>query len=183
MFDKDKPPPGSEGRSPDQTDLSDQASVAFTKRDVEDAQRLFLLIAQSASAASGKASPASVFANPDGSNKKIVLQAIARRVFLNRRERLKRLNPAMFGEPAWDMLLALYFTEDAGPRQTVGRLIKMSNAPATSALRWVHYLEKEQLVVREAHPHDRRVMFLDLTPKARDLLEDYLKSLAWLGTE
>ena len=48
----------------------------------------------------------------------------------------------MFGEPAWDMLLALYFTEDAGPRQTVGRLIKMSNAPTTSALRWVHYLEK-----------------------------------------
>jgi DNA-binding MarR family transcriptional regulator len=182
MFEKDKPPLGIEGRSPEGAVSSDQTAVTFTKRDVEDAQRLLSRIAQSAVPVSGKPSAASVFANPDRPNK-IVLQAIARRVFLHRRERLKRLNPAMFGEPAWDMLLALYFTEDAGPRQTVGRLIKMSNAPATSALRWVHYLEKEQLVLREAHPNDRRVMFLDLTSKARDVLEDYLKSLDGLGTE
>lgn len=182
MFDKDKPSPGAEGGSSERADRRNQAAITFTKQDMEDAQRLLSRIAQAAAAASAKPSAPSVFANPGG-NKKIVLQAVARRLFLHRRERLKRLNPAMFGEPAWDMLLALYFTEDAGPRQTVGRLIKMSNAPTTSALRWVHYLEKEQLVVREAHPHDRRVMFLDLTSKARELLEDYLKSLDGLGTE
>jgi DNA-binding MarR family transcriptional regulator len=181
MFEKDKLPPGIEGRSPDEAASSDQTAIPFTKRDVEDAQRLLSRIAQTAASGVAKR-PTSVFANTDGNNK-IVLQAIARKLFLHRRERLKRLNPAMFGEPAWDMLLALYFTEDAGPRQTVGRLIKMSNAPATSALRWVHYLEKEQLVVREAHPNDRRVMFLDLTAKARDVLEGYLKSLGELGTE
>lgn len=180
MFDKDKPSPGVEGRPPDTAAPSSQAAITFTKRDVEDAQRLLSRIAQLAAPASEKPPTSSVFASPDGHNK-IVLQAIARKVFLHRRERLKKLNPAMFGEPAWDMLLALYFTEDAGPRQTVGRLIKMSNAPATSALRWVHYLEKEQLVVREAHPNDRRAMFLDLTSKARGVLEDYLKSLDELG--
>jgi DNA-binding MarR family transcriptional regulator len=182
MFDKDKPPLGIDGRSPDKAASSDRAAIVFTRRDVEDAQRLLSRIAQSVAPVSAQPPTSSVFASPGGHNK-IVLQAIARKLFLHRRERLKKLNPAMFGEPAWDMLLALYFTEDAGPRQTVGQLIKMSNAPATSALRWVHYLEKEHLVVREAHPNDRRVMFLDLTSKARDLLEDYLKSLDGLGIE
>lgn len=182
MFDKEKPSPGAEGSSSDKAGPSNQAAITFTRQDVEAAQRLLSLIARSTAAASPKPSPPSVFANPDG-HRKIVLQAVARKVFLLRRERLKVLNPAMFGEPAWDMLLALYFTEDAGPRQTVGRLIKMSNAPATSALRWVHYLEKEQLVVREPHPNDRRVMFLDLTSKARGILEDYLRSLDGLGLE
>ena len=182
MFDKDKPPPGIEGRSSDKSKPSSEASVAFSRQDVEDAQRLLSRIAQSTAAGSPRQPMSPLFANADGHNK-IVLQALARKVFIHRRERLKKLNPAMFGEPAWDMLLALYFTEDAGPRQTVGRLIKMSNAPATSALRWVHYLEKEQLVVREPHPNDRRVMFLDLTAKARNLLEDYLRSLSDLGSE
>ena len=181
MFDRDKPRAGPADSSRNEDRPSNQTFVRFTRQDVDDATRLLSRIAKSATPAGegGSREPDA----PAYDQERIILQATARQIFLLRRERLKKLNPAMFGEPAWDMLLALYFTAGAGPRQTISQLTKMSNAPATSALRWVQYLEKEQLVVREPHPNDRRVVFIELTEKAEDVLEDYLKSLPELGIE
>ncbi len=85
----------------------------------------------------------------------------------------------MFGEPAWDMLLALYITE-TGPRQTVGKISEMSGAPASSAYRWLQYLERERLILREPHLTDRRVIYVELTSKGRETVEGYLVSLTQL---
>jgi DNA-binding MarR family transcriptional regulator len=100
--------------------------------------------------------------------------ASAKRIIAARRFRSECFKKPMFGEPAWDMLLALYTSSVEGPRQSVGRLSAASGAPATTALRWLDYLVKEQLVIREANPTDGRSDFVELTDKGRSTMENYL---------
>lgn len=79
----------------------------------------------------------------------------------------------MFGEPAWEMLLALYVAE-GGPRQTVSCLAKLSGAPKATALRWMDYLSQAKLIRRDLHPTDKRVVFVELTDHGRSRVEAYL---------
>jgi DNA-binding MarR family transcriptional regulator len=106
------------------------------------------------------------------------LRQLSCKIFASRQARCRFFNKAMFGEPGWDMLLALYSMEVAGPRQTVGRLTEKSGAPPTSALRWLNFLEEEHLVSREPHPNDGRTTFIELTDKGRKAIEDYLFSIS-----
>jgi DNA-binding MarR family transcriptional regulator len=98
----------------------------------------------------------------------------ARATIARRRSRNGYFNPAMFGEPAWDMLLSLYVSDSCGERPTTVKLAGLVDAPLSSAIRWLSYLEKERLIERIAHPTDRRIAFLKLTQKARQALESYL---------
>ena len=97
----------------------------------------------------------------------------ARQTFANRSKRSRFFNGAMFGEPAWDMLLALYLSDQRGARYTVNGLLDLSGAPSTTALRWLGFLEREQLVRRLANPTDRRMFYIELTEKGRDSLDEY----------
>lgn len=97
----------------------------------------------------------------------------ARRTFSGRQRRSQNFSSAMFGEPAWDMLLALYVTEQSGPRYKIVNLLAQSGASATTGLRWLDYLEKERLVTRKPNPTDRRTSFIELTEKARNGLDAY----------
>ena len=98
----------------------------------------------------------------------------AHKVFVARARRSRHFNSAMFGEAAWDMLLALYVTEKSKARHTVTGLCDLSGVPPTTALRWLDFLEsKEELVIRSPNPTDRRVYRLALTDKARDALDAY----------
>jgi hypothetical protein len=101
------------------------------------------------------------------------LIARARADFQNRRLRVTMFGRSMFGEAAWDMLLALYILEMSDERQTVGKLLQLAGVPATTAKRWLEYLEAHEFVRREAHPTDRRTAFVSLTPKARGKLDLY----------
>ena len=97
----------------------------------------------------------------------------ARQTFMNRAQRSRFFNRVMFGEAAWDMLLALYVTEQSRSRHTVSGLVSFAGVPQTTALRWLEYLEQEQLVARRPNPLDRRVYFVELTYKGRDALDAY----------
>lgn len=78
----------------------------------------------------------------------------------------------MFGEPAWDMLLALYIGERHGGAQTIAHLTGFSGFSPSLAQRWLDFLLAEGLVVRQAHPvHEERILLADGT---RDELESYL---------
>lgn len=99
----------------------------------------------------------------------------AQSVLKARRLRTRYFKQAMFGEAAWDMLLHLYSTEAVERRQTVGRIAEVVNAPLSTAIRWIDFLEREGLVERESHPTDRRANFIRLLPKARELLDSYLR--------
>ena len=84
----------------------------------------------------------------------------------------------MFGEAAWDMLLALYATDQSGGRHSVTGLVNLSGVPPTTALRWLNFLEKEQLVTRTPNPHDGRVFRVELTEEARDARVTYFSGTA-----
>jgi len=114
------------------------------------------------------------YTSPRAGDSPFSLGELARLILIARRNRTRHFNKAMLGEPAWDMLLALYVTESSGPRKSVSRLSSMSGAPATTALRWLDYLAKEQLVARSPNPTDKRVEFVMLTDKGRSTLEQYL---------
>ena len=102
----------------------------------------------------------------------------ARHTFASRAQRSRFFNRVMFGEAAWDMLLALYVTDQSGSRHTVSGLANLSGVPPTTALRWLEYLEQEQLVARRSNPLDGRVYFVELTNKAREALDAYFSETA-----
>lgn len=105
------------------------------------------------------------------------LIGLARTSIRARRIRKGSLPRAMFGEPAWDMLLSLYVGSRSGARQTVSNLCRSSGASQTTALRWIDYLEEQSFVARRASPTDRRVSYVDLTDVGRDAVENYFAKL------
>lgn len=88
-----------------------------------------------------------------------------------RQLRNRMLGRALFGEPAWDMLLALYVANGDGSKTTVSGLASGSDYPHTTALRWLQTLEAERLVERRRHPTDKRIHFVELTAAALDALD------------
>ena len=102
-----------------------------------------------------------------------ILVARARAQFDNRRRRIRMFGQSMFGEAAWDMLLALYIMEPAGARETVGNLMRRAGTPITTANRWLGFLVAHGLVRRVEHPTDRRTSFVSLTDTARTKMDEY----------
>lgn len=105
------------------------------------------------------------------------LCALARTNLRARRIRNRHLPRSIFGEPAWDMLLALYLSAQGEERQTISRLTKLSGAPATTASRWIDYLVRTGLATRCISPTDKRVAFIDITERGRLAVEAYLGQL------
>jgi DNA-binding MarR family transcriptional regulator len=97
----------------------------------------------------------------------------AKKTFDERRRRARFFDADMFGEPAWDILLALYISEQEGARQTIARLTENVGSPPTTILRWVYALEERGLMARESHPNDLRKIFVEITERGRDALDSY----------
>lgn len=98
------------------------------------------------------------------------LASRARKLFHLRRTRSEMFHAGMFGEPAWDILLALYgFGSDL---MTVERLARLVRASINSTTRWIDYLEGRGLIVREAR-------LVKITNEASCRIEQYLMS--WSG--
>jgi DNA-binding MarR family transcriptional regulator len=150
-------------------------TVVLNERDVADAARLLSILAGDNAKLHAGAIPSNA---EDVPSKHLDPSELSRRVVASRKARYRHFSRAMFGEPAWDMLLAIYSWDAAGTRQTIGRITERSGAPMTSALRWLQYLEKESLVRREPHPNDRRTVFIELTEKGRRAVVDCLFSIA-----
>jgi hypothetical protein len=93
-----------------------------------------------------------------------------------RRLRENFFDPGLFADPAWDMLLDLYVADLEGFRLAVGSLSVGAAVPATTALRWINFLEKEGLFVRHRDPLDARRVFVSLTTRARDAMDAFFKA-------
>lgn len=145
-------------RNPSSGDAA--APLVFSAKDREDAARLLALIV-----------------GEERAQRTRLLQnttEVARAVLEDRRRRGRIFNLGMFGEPAWELLLNLYVMDIDGPRLTIGRLIDSTECAQTTALRWLQYLQDQDLIVRQEHPGDARTAFVSLTNKARDALDLYL---------
>jgi DNA-binding MarR family transcriptional regulator len=79
----------------------------------------------------------------------------------------------MFGEPAWDLLLALYVEQAKTETSTASMLAKAAGIPITTALRWMDYLEEKRLIERERSSFDRRASTVTLSESGRIRLEGY----------
>lgn len=99
--------------------------------------------------------------------------AEVRKVILARRLRSRFFSSALFGEPAWDMLLELYAASLAQQRISVSGLARASGTAVTTALRWIAMLEQEGLLSRRNDPLDGRRVFLELTEAGREAMRGY----------
>ncbi len=92
-------------------------------------------------------------------------------ILASRRRRHSLFGKAMFGEPAWEILLLL---SALGSPQTITQLAKLARASKSTAIRWIDYLEGQRLVARQNHPTDKRAVVIELTEEARESIAAYL---------
>lgn len=147
--------------------------ILLSGRDIEDAARLMTRLAESTEAEV-------VGTAPSGRPKVVTRQALinaARHELADRQRRRQFLPEEMFGEPAWEMLLLLY-VEQQGTRLNVARLSANLGLAGTTTLRWLVYLEENQLIQREPNPIDQRTAFLKLTVKGVEALDMYFSEAA-----
>jgi len=106
------------------------------------------------------------------------LIALARRIGEVRNARKEILPAGQFGEPGWDMMLALYLASIRGEFLTVTNVCDASDAPPTTALRWLDRLLELKMVRRRKHPTDARMVYIELEPHSSELVESFLRR-AW----
>jgi DNA-binding MarR family transcriptional regulator len=136
-------------------------TVRLTGKDLADAIRLLHVLTPTGAAADLVRPPRSE------------LISLAHSLWLLRQLRGRIFPAAMFAEPAWDILLALY-ARLGRQKPRITEVAELSGAPASTAFRWIEYLEAHDFIVREAAPHDRRVALVSLTEQAIESLESYL---------
>jgi DNA-binding MarR family transcriptional regulator len=90
-----------------------------------------------------------------------------------RRARDKFFPSDLFADPAWDILLILYWASYMQLRMSVSSVCVAAAVPQTTALRWVGSLQGLGLVQRESHPTDRRVNWLGLSDEGQAKLDHY----------
>lgn len=95
-------------------------------------------------------------------------------IFSARRLRAQVFGKAMFGETGWDLLLALYIDGRRSGRTSVSSLIRLSEAPQTTVLRWLDYLESRGWVDRDREQTNRKQATVDITQQGRAALDNYL---------
>lgn len=102
------------------------------------------------------------------------LVRLASKLYDARRGRDRMFNDRLFGEPAWDMLLALYCLPSRGICLGVMSLGHAANIPPTTGLRWQKLLEERGLIERGPHASDTRQQLVRLTSKGQATMSRYL---------
>jgi DNA-binding MarR family transcriptional regulator len=105
------------------------------------------------------------------------LNSLALKIYEARRSRYRMLDRDLFGEPAWDMLLALYCLPARGERLSITALSLAADLPQTTGHRWQLVLLERSLVEHIPDELDGRRQFVRLSDNGRELLESYLTRL------
>jgi DNA-binding MarR family transcriptional regulator len=151
-------------------------SVTLTGRDLNDARRLFGLLSEVEEPGDGSSLARALYERLRSEGG--ILEQKARQILAIRQRRTNFFAKAMFGEPAWDILLVLY---TAGEGLTMNRLAQLSGVSQATGLRWMNYLSDQKLIRLESHPTDARSLRVLLTEKGREALDTYLASAVELG--
>jgi DNA-binding MarR family transcriptional regulator len=139
----------------------ERTNIELTERDVRDATRLLTVIAAAVR-------PAPV----EGHFSREELLARARQQMAHRKRRSQQFPRGIFGEPAWDMLLVLYVSDGFAP-ETIRDLREQAGLTHSTALRWLDYLESQQLITRNTNLSNKRSAHIELTDRARVKLDQY----------
>ena len=116
--------------------------------------------------------------DPGGRVPRAFVVELAARIYTARRKRSRYLEEEMLGEPAWDMLLALFCLPRAQwRRMTITSLSEAARIPLTTGLRWAKALERQGLITRNPDPLDGRRVFIFLSEEGEQLMYDYFSSI------
>jgi hypothetical protein len=114
------------------------------------------------------------------SNRKVDSQrlALAVEMFEDRRARGEVFgDTAMFGEGAWDILLALYVAEHREDYHSASRLMLASEEPLSTRQRWIGYLESVGYIARAPQGAPLTMETLKLLPKGVTALNTYFNQV------
>jgi hypothetical protein len=103
---------------------------------------------------------------------------VIRQAIRARRMRDGFFPPALFEDPAWDMLLDLFAAELEGGSVSVSSLCIAAAVAPTTALRWIGRMTAGGLLARRPDPGDRRRAFVVLTDQASSGMRGYAAALA-----
>jgi DNA-binding MarR family transcriptional regulator len=98
-------------------------------------------------------------------------------VIAARRTREAMINAELFGDAAWDILLALYAATLGQRRIATSELCIAAAVPSTTALRWIDKLESLELLLRKNDPLDRRRMWVELSAKGKSNMRSYFQKI------
>jgi DNA-binding MarR family transcriptional regulator len=99
------------------------------------------------------------------------------RLYKSRRARGRYFPDRLFADPAWDILLHLYATELGGQRSTVSGVVRASNVPEATALRWLAQLLDLGLCHKRPDVTDRRRLFVSLTAAGMQAMDNYFAEI------
>ncbi len=102
---------------------------------------------------------------------------VVRQIIANRQARAKFFDSALFGDPAWDMLLDLTAAHGEGGQVSVTSLCIAAGVPATTALRWLTQMVESGVFIRVPDPADKRRAFIALSDTAIAAMAGYFASL------
>jgi DNA-binding MarR family transcriptional regulator len=100
---------------------------------------------------------------------------LAKHLLALRARRVEFVSADLLGEPAWDMLLALFVANLEKRRISVSEVALTSGVPTTTALRWMDVLQNKGLIRRIASPDDARVTYVVLEADGHAQMAAYLK--------
>jgi hypothetical protein len=101
-------------------------------------------------------------------------RAWADRLYAERRRRDALFPPDLFGEPAWDLLLAMFTAREKGQPMILCRAYKAAGVSDTTGRRLLDKMEEEGLITRRRAPRSRKMRVVELTDAAVARLIDYL---------
>ena len=100
---------------------------------------------------------------------------MAKRIKAIRESRGALLEPTLFGEPAWNILLALYVAAGERYALSISALCAESGAPATTAARSIKRLLELDMVRRVPNPSDSRSTYIELGRETATKLTELLE--------
>ncbi len=143
--------------------VSDQSHMfdARIERLKEEAERMAAAVAELAAERSGE-----VLRGVDAPRIRAHIKA--------RRLRDRFFDPALFADPAWDILLDLAAARLEGRPVSVSSLCIAASVPTTTGLRWIKALVDRGLLERQSDREDARRAFISLAPATARRMEECL---------
>jgi MarR family transcriptional regulator, temperature-dependent positive regulator of motility len=117
---------------------------------------------------------ASPDAATDRAQERAHARAWAERLYAERRRRDTLFPDGLFGEPAWDLLLAMFVAREKGQAMILCRAYKAAGVSDTTGRRLLDRLEEEGLISRRRAPRSRKMRIVELTDETVDRLIAYL---------
>ena len=113
-------------------------------------------------------------AAPDTAGARAAARAWADRLYAERRRRDALFPDGLFGEPAWDLLLAMFTAREKGQAMILCRAYKAAGVSDTTGRRLLDRMEEDGLITRRRAPRSRKMRVVELTETAAARLVDYL---------